>query len=638
MLAAHITAILLFLLFCCWMATSSNKAPPEDALMSPKIKRDRIFVSLSEIRTQASHDGKMYCIRGLQLDKRNMNPKKPIATKYIYHTEEEAKADKALFEWYHGHRVTIDGQPAKPSASSFNPAWLCKPRESPAWTDIIVFVEGGGKLELSPNPKRQKPSSDIDLSRRRERLYIESIPGFAEIELNEISEGDSDSDYETDDDVVTAPAVAAPPSHVLKKKFTDLGPKNKKLFGIFLKDKMSQLMPFDNKSEVDEVVRRIFKPDGNAEDISDQLRTSLLKAWNERQFTHFITQATILKAAGMTRALIETYLGVRIGKRRMTAIGFHLAKYGAGGFPTDRERSSLRGAATKYSTVKKFGLFLVENGVKTAAAREVWSDQHQAFMIADIKRKDSVDRLCTDFQAQENKMYAEKKRLDALVISTSAVHEALPIDGHDDEQEDEADEMQVEGSAATPTRQTRNEFSTLGIGSMREIVQVVCPQIIKSLAALDVNSEVHGRQCHMKMRSVLQTMLVDVTRLEAAIAERTESGNEYLLPLPLPPAPPLPSPPLPLPLPVEDVAAATEAAATAASVPPQQECLQVERSTVATIRDQLSCAKLGILDTLATSLRAEAHIKSRSGFWSAHHFKGEADGSTPENDTIAAGD
>ena len=140
----------------------------------------------------------------------------------------------------------------------------------------------------------------------------------------------------------------------------------------------------------------------------------------------------------------------------------------------------------------------------------------------------------------------------------------------------------------------------------------------------------------MKMRSVLQTMLVDVTRLEAAIAERTESGNEYLLPLPLPL--PLPPPPLMLPLPIEIVADATVAAATAASVPPQQECLQVERSTVATIRDQLSCVKLGILDTLATSLRAEAHIKSRSGFWSAHHFKGEANGSTPENDTIAAGD
>jgi hypothetical protein len=43
---------------------------------------------------------------------------------------------------------------------------------------------------------------------------------------------------------------------------------------------MGQLMLLESKTEVDEVVRRIFKPDGNAEDISDQLRTSLLKAWN----------------------------------------------------------------------------------------------------------------------------------------------------------------------------------------------------------------------------------------------------------------------------------------------------------------------------------------------------------------------
>ena len=151
MLAANIAVKVLFLLLCCWMASSSSNAPPEDALMSPKIRRDQIFVSLIDIRTQASQDGKMYCIRGFQLDKRNMNPKKPIATKYIYGTEEEAKADKVLFEWYHGHRVTIDGQPAKPSASSWNPAWLYKPRESHAWTDIIVFVEGGGKLESAPS-------------------------------------------------------------------------------------------------------------------------------------------------------------------------------------------------------------------------------------------------------------------------------------------------------------------------------------------------------------------------------------------------------------------------------------------------------------------------------------------------------
>ena len=66
MLGAHITAILLFLLFCCWMASSSSNAPPEDALMSPKIKRDQIFVSLSEIRTEKNRHDEMYCLRGLQ--------------------------------------------------------------------------------------------------------------------------------------------------------------------------------------------------------------------------------------------------------------------------------------------------------------------------------------------------------------------------------------------------------------------------------------------------------------------------------------------------------------------------------------------------------------------------------------------
>ena len=66
MLGIHITVKVLFLLFCCWMASSSSNAPREGGLMSPKIKRDQIFVSLSEIRTEKNRHGDMYCIHGLQ--------------------------------------------------------------------------------------------------------------------------------------------------------------------------------------------------------------------------------------------------------------------------------------------------------------------------------------------------------------------------------------------------------------------------------------------------------------------------------------------------------------------------------------------------------------------------------------------
>ena len=60
------TVKVLFLLFCCWMASSSSNAPREGGLMSPKIKRDQTFVSLSEIRTEKCRHDEMYCIHGLQ--------------------------------------------------------------------------------------------------------------------------------------------------------------------------------------------------------------------------------------------------------------------------------------------------------------------------------------------------------------------------------------------------------------------------------------------------------------------------------------------------------------------------------------------------------------------------------------------
>jgi hypothetical protein len=330
MFGAHITVKSLFLLIFCWMASSSN-AIPENAVLSPKAKV-QVFVTLIDIRVEKSRCVDMYCIRGFREDKRKCPPKTSIATKFVYGTEAEAKADEALFKWYHGHNATVVGQPPKPAL--WNRDWVCKPRESPEWTNIIAFLEGGGTLQSSPNPNRLKRSSDTDISSKRNRSYF-SIPGFDELNYED-KESDSDYDSETDDEIV----VPAPISKALKKKYCDLGPRSKKLFGAFLRDNVGELMPFDSKAEVNHAVNAIFMPSGSAEDLSDQFRISLLAAWNAKQYPHFNMLATILRGAGMTRSHIETYLGVRIGKRRMTAIGFHLAKYLACQ-DIDRNKSSL---------------------------------------------------------------------------------------------------------------------------------------------------------------------------------------------------------------------------------------------------------------------------------------------------------
>ena len=139
MFGAHITVKALLLLIFCLMASSSN-AIPENAVLSPKAK-DQFFVTISDIRVEKSRYVDMYCIRGFRVDKRRDPPKKSITTKFIYETEAAAKADEALFKWYHGHNATIVGQPPKPAL--WNRDWVCKPRESLEWTNIIAFLEGG---------------------------------------------------------------------------------------------------------------------------------------------------------------------------------------------------------------------------------------------------------------------------------------------------------------------------------------------------------------------------------------------------------------------------------------------------------------------------------------------------------------
>ena len=232
MFGAHITVKALFLLIFCWMASSSN-AIPENTVLSPKAK-DQVFVTLSHVRVEKSRCVDMYCIRGFREDKRRDLPKKSITTKFVYETEAEAKADEALFKRYHGHNPTIVGQPPKPAL--WNRDWVCKPRESPEWTNIISFLEGGGTLQSSPNPNRLKRSSDTEISSKRNRSYF-SIPGFVELnyedeESDSDYDNDNDNDFETNDKIV----VPAPISKALKKKYCDLGPRSKKLFGAFLRD------------------------------------------------------------------------------------------------------------------------------------------------------------------------------------------------------------------------------------------------------------------------------------------------------------------------------------------------------------------------------------------------------------------
>ena len=164
MIGKYFALILLFSSIYYWMAAkSSSSAPPEAAERSPKAKR-QIHVSLTSIRVQGDRDGVMFCIRGFKVNKKHDSKKMPISTRYIYESEDEAKADVTLFRWYHGEKTNEPGEPALPEP--WDPDWICKPRVTVSWTGIIAYleVEGG---QLSPNPRRLKKASGLDLTRNR---------------------------------------------------------------------------------------------------------------------------------------------------------------------------------------------------------------------------------------------------------------------------------------------------------------------------------------------------------------------------------------------------------------------------------------------------------------------------------------
>ena len=163
------------------MATSSSStAPLEAPEQSPKAKR-RIHVSLTSIRTQGDRYDEMFRIYGLKVNKRNDSKKKTIST--------VRKKPKMTLTYSNGIMVTKLTNP-----EPWDPDWICKPRETDSLIAIIAYleVEGG---QLSPNQKRVKKASGLDLTRCRLPSAF-FVPAY-----DELSDA-SDSDYENTDDWV----------------------------------------------------------------------------------------------------------------------------------------------------------------------------------------------------------------------------------------------------------------------------------------------------------------------------------------------------------------------------------------------------------------------------------------------------
>ena len=75
----------------------------------------------------------------------------------------------------------------------WDPDWICKPRETDSWIAIIAYleVEGG---QLSPNPRRLKKASGLDLTRNRLPSDF-FIPVYDDLSDTRLSDNESTDDW-----------------------------------------------------------------------------------------------------------------------------------------------------------------------------------------------------------------------------------------------------------------------------------------------------------------------------------------------------------------------------------------------------------------------------------------------------------
>ncbi|KAJ1392200.1 hypothetical protein B484DRAFT_408539 [Ochromonadaceae sp. CCMP2298] len=173
---------------------------------------------------------------------------------------------------------------------------------------------------------------------------------------------------------------------------------------------------------------------------------------------------------GMQRREMEAFVQCTISKGIFAEMGLHAAQSeGAGAVVKDGGVQN-RGQQRKLQTIRAFIAYLIEVGVKTANVREYRDSNCKPHTLPQIYRREAIGYLMRQF------VYNQK------VLRNMT-------------------ELQIEEGRP----ENRGERLYLGIkeAEMKLVTKIVCPSKLKSLGALDVNSEVHGRQNFRKLKELM---------------------------------------------------------------------------------------------------------------------------------------
>ena len=277
----------------------------------------------------------------------------------------------------------------------------------------------------------------------------------------------------------------------------------------------------------------LFSISKTKSDVAAKLSTALQAAYKREDSQTIAQLGSIFVEAKVQRAGMEKLVGRDISEYFYKRMRYHHDTYGAGARAPE-EQIHERGGVRKVEIIGRYVDWLVENGVRTAIAVEVRYSNGEIVRVAKIYRKESIEQLIKSFI----QMRKEEMNLSLLPRGLT-------------------------GS---------RDYVSLQCTVMHEIAEVVCPQIIKSLAALDFVTEVHGRLNFKLLRSFLEDVM---STSRSAITTLPDS-------------------------------------AIAADLIKKLECMHTE--------------------LLQISFHNEEFMKSRQGLWSAAHLGGSCTGTRNCND------
>jgi hypothetical protein len=266
----------------------------------------------------------------------------------------------------------------------------------------------------------------------------------------------------------------------LKKPYVELKPTRKRAFDAAIKENtsymMQQMMPIEGitPSVVEDIRQSIYPGKRPRVEVAQNVwGEALPKAYNwslnfgRRDTTTQL--GSLLVAQRLPKADIERGLhGATLTSQQLTRFRHHADTVGPG-VPIANTRSTKRNVLWRSEIIKKLISFLIKLGVLTASATPIYTDGGDKILLPVVYRTQPIKYL--------GKLFLDEQKRGCTNFN----------------------ELQL-------TKRTENKGKRLYLApstqDIRTIIKVVCPRIIKCLAALDTQSHICGLVNFKKMREL----------------------------------------------------------------------------------------------------------------------------------------